>query len=431
MTSSVAVDGRDRLEATRAASAYQREYVAQLRASVDRGEPYAFVSGAVPHEILRALDIPYMVDVWWAGLVAAKRMSAHYLDFLEAQGFHRDLPKYAALALATVLDRDQPDPPWGGLPKPAVVIGRANTAGTARIFHLLAKHFDVPLVMLDVPGSTHMYPNWWELSRWQWEDLYESHRIDYMVEQFRDLLQTLEQVTGRRLDLDRLREVMRAVNTQGAYIDEVREIVCSAPRCPVRVTDQMNNATATQWHRGSDWALQHARRFRDEVKARAEAGVAVCDHEQFRLMWVGWGLWQNTEFYQAFEDAYGAVFVRSMYLDLAADSYIRFGLTDPLRALASRYTSLSEELHNAPWCSAWAVAQAKRYRIDAAIVTLGENGQGAVGGSSLFTIRALEDAGIPVLGIEVDPVDSRTTDPETLRRKVATFIEERLQERRS
>jgi hypothetical protein len=77
------------------------------------------------------------------------------------------------------------------------------------------------------------------------------------------------------------------------------------------------------------------------------------------------------------------------------------------------------------------VAQAKRYRIDAAIVTLGENGQGAVGGSSLFTIRALEDAGIPVLGIEVDPVDSRTTDPETLRRKVATFIEERLQERRS
>jgi benzoyl-CoA reductase subunit B len=427
VTTSTETRGRDRLASTRAVSAYQREFVANLRKRVvEDGQQYAFVSGAVPHEILRALDIPYMVDVWWSGLVAAKRMSAYYLDFLERQGFHNDLPKYAAVALATLLDQDHPDPPWGGLPKPAFVVGRANTAGSERIFDLLAKHLDVPLAMLEVPGSTHMYPNWWEISRWQWEDLYESHRIDFMVEQFRDMLDMIHSVTGRRLDIDRLREVIERVNQQGAYLDEVREMVCAASKCPVSVTDQMNNAMATQWHRGSDWALEHARIFRDEVAARVRDGVAVCEHERLRLMWVGFGLWQDTDFYQAFEDDYGAVFVRSMYLDLAADSYVRHGLTDPLRALASRYTSISEELHNAPWCSEWAVSQAKRYRVDGAIVTLGEGRQGSVGGSSLFTMRALEAAGIPTLGIDADPVDSRSLGPEELRANVSQFIEHRL-----
>src|SRR5258708_36194486 len=61
-----------------------------------------------------------------------------------------------------------------------------------------------------------------------------------------------------------------------------------------------------------------------------------------------------------------------MYLDLAIESYARYGLKDPLRALASRYTSLSEELHTAPWCSEGAVHEAGQYRIDGAVVMMSE-----------------------------------------------------------
>src|SRR5437762_9123932 len=53
-----------------------------------------------------------------------------------------------------------------------------------------------------------------------------------------------------------------------------RDLICSAPRTPVRMQEQVSNVMATQWLRGSEWAISHARGFRDEVKARVESGIA-------------------------------------------------------------------------------------------------------------------------------------------------------------
>jgi hypothetical protein len=47
----------------------------------------------------------------------------------------------------------------------------------------------------------------------------------------------------------------------------VRGLIAAAPQCPVRMTEQITNVMATQWVRGSDWALSHARAFRDEVNS--------------------------------------------------------------------------------------------------------------------------------------------------------------------
>src|SRR5258707_7822612 len=103
-------EDRRQLESSRRASAFQRARFQELRAHVDRGLPYALVAGPVPHEILAALDLPYMVDVWWSSLVAAKRLSGRYTDLLERAGYHRGLPRYGAMSLASILDRDNPDP---------------------------------------------------------------------------------------------------------------------------------------------------------------------------------------------------------------------------------------------------------------------------------------------------------------------------------
>jgi benzoyl-CoA reductase subunit B len=86
-------------------------------------------------------------------------------------------------------------------------------------------------------------------------------------------------------------------------------MICRAPKTPVRMHEQVSNVMAAQWLRGSDWAIAHARAFRDEVKERVDAGVAASQSERLRLMWVGAGLWHDTDFYTAFEERYGAVFV--------------------------------------------------------------------------------------------------------------------------
>ena len=218
---------------------------------------------------------------------------------------------------------------------------------------------------------------------------------------------------------------MEGVNQQEEYFEEVREMICSAPKTPVRMHEQVSNVMAAQWLRGSDWAIAHARAFRDEVKQRVDAGVAACPSERLRLMWVGAGLWHDTDFYTAFEEQYGAVFVWSMYLAFGPDGYIRYGLDDPLRALASRTVSFNEQLHNPPWANEWIVDQAKKHRIDAALV-LEPLGTRPSATGNLFIERALESSGIPVLPIVADMVDARGWNGPEMRQKWVSFLERRI-----
>ena len=153
--------------------------------------------------------------------------------------------------------------------------------------------------------------------------------------------------------------------------------------------------------------------------------MAVCPGERARLMWIGVGLWHDTGFYTAFEQSHRAVFVWSMYLAFGPDGYIRYGLDDPMAALASRTASFNEYLHNPPWAAEWIVHQAREHRIDGALV-LRPRGMKPAASGRLFIERALEDAGIPVLPIEAGVVDGRTWDADGARAGVRSFLETRV-----
>src|ERR1019366_6837977 len=246
-----------------------------------------------------------------------------------------------------------------GLPKPALISARLTCDCIQRVFETWAEACGTEFIPIDNPGATELPPRWWELSRHRWKELFESHRLDLTVAQFQILIAALERITKRAFDPAALRTLMEGVNRQEEYFEEVRDLICKAPKTPVRMNEQISNVMAAQWLRGSEWAINHARTFRDEVKARVDQGIAACPSERSRLMWVGAGLWHDTDFYTAFEEKYGAVFVWSMYLAFGPDGYIRYGLDDPLRALASRTVNMNEQLHNPPWANEWVVDQAK------------------------------------------------------------------------
>ena len=131
------------------------------------------------------------------------------------------------------------------------------------------------------------------------------------------------------------------------------------------------------------------------------------------------------EFYTAFEAEHGPVFARSMYLAFGPDGYSRYGLDDPMKALASRTVSMNEQLHNPPWANEWIVEQAKRHRIDAALVLTPLGTRPSATGNRFIEL-ALERAGIPVLPMLADMVDARSWDATGMRSKVAQFLEQRV-----
>jgi benzoyl-CoA reductase subunit B len=414
------------LQSTVAAGAYQKEWFAQLRRDVfESHRPYAILQADMPFEIFQVMGLPAVSNQWWSAVISAKRLAPKYLDVMNAMGFDEGLCRYCSLSMACTLAGDPGEAPWGGLPKPALIAARLTCDCIQRVFSTWADALKTQFFALDNPGATELPPRWWELSRHRWRELFEQHRLDLTVAQFHALIRELERITGRKFDPEALRALMEGVNRQEEYFEEVRDLICNAPRTPVRMNEQITNVMAAQWLRGSEWAIQHAKAFRDEVKSRVEAGIAAYPGEKRRLMWVGAGLWHDTDFYTAFEEKYGAVFVWSMYLAFGPDGYIRYGLDDPLEALASRTVSMNEQLHMPPWANEWIVDQAKRHRIDGALVLTPLGTKPSATGNR-FIERALERAGIPVLSVFTDMVDARNWNAAEMIERVGRFIEERL-----
>lgn len=409
-------DALTQLQVSRTLRAHQKQWFTQMRDDVlASGRPFAIAGASVPHEIWQALDLPYITDVWYSGLVAARRQSAHYSAVLGRMGFHEGLSRYGALTLAVLLDEDHPDKPWGGIPKPSLIC----TSGRDRAAQVMADFTGAELVPLEAPVLRRPHPEWWRMSRWQWEDLDETARIDVMLAQYKDLVAASERVTGRKLDIDRLREIVDRVNRQEEYFDKIRTIIATAPKLPARLGEVMSQVMGIQWHRGTEWALEQAKAFYEEVKFRADNAMWSCPNEQYRLMYVGQGLWQNLDFFSEFEEKYGAVFVRSNYLSIASDGYLRYGTRDPLRALASRYCTMSEQMHIPGLGGAWAVWEARTHRIDGGLSIAGWWGGRLVN-------HALEEAGVPILDFPADAVDSTAWDETKMRRLVGDFIEQRV-----
>jgi benzoyl-CoA reductase subunit B len=414
------------LESTLAAAAFQKQWFAELRRRVfEERQPYALVQADVPFELFDLLEIPAVSNQWWSSLVAAKRQAPAFLDAMRNDGLPGQLCRYCSLGFATTRYGAVGDAPWGGLPKPRLLCARLTCDCIHRVFSLWAEAFDSELFEIDHPGASELPPRWWELSRHRWHELVEPHRLDFVAATLERLVERLESISDRRLDRVALRERLERVNRQEEIFDAARKLIASAAATPVRMTEQIANVMATQWLRGTDWALAHAQQFCAEVEQRVAAGIAACPDERRRLMWVGAGLWHDMDFYSAFEASHGAVFVWSMYLAFGPDGYIRYGLEDPIKALASRTASFNEYLHNPPWAAEWIVEQAREHRIDAALVLHPKSMKPSATGRR-FIEQALEEAGIPVLPIEADVVDARAWNPLAMREAVGAFLDERV-----
>jgi len=425
MSTSTNAASRKDLAATARATAFQKEHIQKLRAQVQSGQPYAICNADTPHEIFHAMDIPIVTNQWWAAYIAAKQLSTEYFDYLQTQGYRGNVCRYCSLGLACSMNPDQSRAPWGGLPKPTVLCARLACDCIQRVFSLWAKELDAPFFALETPGWDNRDPRWFEKTRYGWEQLYEPHRLDLMVDEMKSLIRLVETRTGREFRESRLTHLMNRINEQEELLADAGRLAHETIPCPVAITDQMPNTMIPQWHRGSDWAVEHARAFRDEIAERVRNGHGVAANEKIRMMWIGAGLWHDPGFYNALEESHGAVFVWSMYLPLAGVGYPRYNLADPLRALASRVAGMTEVLHMPPWMNEWMVSEAKRAKIDAALILVPKGSKHSVSGIK-FTKHALEQAGVPVIDLWADMVDSREWSRDDIVGMVGRFLDERL-----
>ena len=422
MTAADASRSRKDLRCTADALAYQRQFAAELkRRVVENGDSFVVAQADTPHELFHAMDIPLITNQWWSAYISAKQLSARYFKVLEERGYPGNGCRYCSLGLACTLANDPSTAPWGGLPKPIALVARLTCDCIQHVFGQWAAALGTEFFPLEAPAWTHKDAAWFEKSNDRWEEVFQADRIELLVEEMRVLIALLEKKTGRRFSETKLTALMEKINEQEGYIAEAAQLIGAARPCPVSIADQMPNTMIPQWHRGSEWAVAHAMRFRDEVAERVKAGVSVSSNERIRLMWIGAGLWHDPGFYNALEEQLGAVFVWSMYMPFAGPQYIRKLRGKPLHELASRICSMNEVLHLPPWMNGWMVSEAKRCGIDAALILVPPDSRLSQSGT-LLTRLSLEQAGVPTLALNADMVDSKGWSHVEMVNHVADFL---------
>lgn len=398
---------------------HQREWFLGVRESVSGGEPLVVADADVPHELFRTLGLPYVVNQWWASICSAKQRASSYLTAMRERGYPDDVDQYSAIALGSVLARDD-DPPWGGLPPVSLFVTQSWTEAHAGIAAAWAAETGCDTFVFEKSVDQRLPERWWERVAHDWEAVLGSTRIDLMVAELEQLIEELEQRHRRRFDEERLARILELANEQAEWSRRTRDLLAQTSPAPIDIVDSIPAVMIPQWHRGTEWGRDAARRFHEEVEAAVARGDAVCPHERLRLMWIGRGLWFNLGFYQHFQERYGAVFVWSMYLAIAADGYPRYGGA-PLRQLAARFVGFSDFLGLPGWGDQWYLQQAAAHRVDGVVHLVSHESR-----SSYFTTKALEDAGIPVIEIEADNADARTWDEAAFVERLEHFIEERV-----
>jgi hypothetical protein len=416
-----------KMAATIAAQARQKEDQARFRTDIiERGGDYVIADAVSPHEIFHTLGIPVISLAWYSAVISAKQLSPYYFELMDRLGYHDGLPRYGSLPFMTTLAGEPERAPYGGLPKPLMLLERLRGDFVQKIGEQWARAFGhAPTFVLDSSASTRLQPNWHEHAQHDWESLYETHRLDFQVEQLRNLIVVAETLSHRAFDEHEFVRVMHRVNAAGELAARAKSIIARARPAPVALPEQLTNIMAATWSRGSEWSVEHLRSYCEELETRVANGVAACPNERIRLLWVNNGLWFNTAFYRAFEEKYGAVFVWSMYSNFFSDGYRKYFEDDPLRALAARHISMNEQLHLPGWMAEWIIQQARDYQADAAVMLVPIGDRMASLGTTLCAM-ALEKAGIPTLALTASMVDSRLWDNEAMIRRVEQFLEQRV-----
>jgi hypothetical protein len=394
-----------RLASVDAIRAHQRAWLAETREKAFAGEPFAICNSDEFEEAFTVLDIPVIIINYWSAVVTREGKARHFHDVLKAHGYVA--PPSHALGFGTTLD--PANAPWGGLPKPAVILGSTRDEGYLRVAELWAREAGCPVYPLDFnfvgQFSITLPPNWWERMRDDWESVVDPHRLALRLEQVKGLIAYLEMLTGRPFSLARLREVLELRNRQMDLWIEARDVVARARPCPISLRDQMALYQVT-WRRGTETSFELLRAYYEEVKELVAAGVGTGPTERYRILLATTG--PDPAFHPYLREAHGAVIVTNNNMAIAELYACAIHDDDPLRALAARQLFLfDKEPH-------WYVMQARQWGVDGVI------GMERPTGYLSEYRRVIEAAGFPYLALPRD-----ADDPE-IRALLDEFITTRL-----
>jgi len=394
-----------------------------------RGDPIAYLFIASFYDdILRAMDIVTVGTENYAGLCAAKMSAERFLSKAEAEGYPRHLCTYATCglgfdAMRSELGEIPPDSPDGGMEYPDVMLGTGMMICDPRYkwYQATQRYVNAPTHVLGLlnPPLYYTHVNIKEV-----RDYY----IKYAIAELRGLVDFLEHQLGRKMDWDRLSEVVDLSERTIKMWYDTYQLRKAIP-APMPTEDALNIMVPGFFMMGTQTAYDFYCEVYDEIKYRVDNGIGTIPDEKYRLLWaLSLPPWYGLIIFNYFETR-GAVFPIEVVYHPPRPLDISPSITDPIERMAWRFwdgfTRNYEKArgHTGDPFVEWFLELIDEYRLDGVVFHQAMTCRTIHTGQlhQMNLLRKHTDK--PLLMLEGDIVDVSNYNEEATHTKIDAFIE--------
>ncbi len=387
------------------------DWMAQLKEATKTPTPsaYLMISGNCV-EILRCFDILPVFPEINALQLAIRKKSLPYIIKSEEIGYASDNCAYVKADIGYTLCGGVGEE--GNVPKPSLIV--CNFVGCnvyIKWFEHCASMLDVPMVMLDIPFLREEHPT--------------KNDVEYVLCQLRELIRTCEALTGKKFDIDRLREILVYSARAEDGWSRAKELCKARPAPFDAYFDSINMMGPINALRGTKEAAEYF----DKVVAEYERMVAEHEgplsEERFRTVIEGPPPYPYYRNFRNLFEAWGSVAVQSTYSTVGG--IWEFGFRhDPERPLES----VAEQMMVHNLCNRSILERYKQIRryieewdADALIIHSIKSCRLFSAGQGDMREYFAKELGIPTLMVESDLEDPRYYAEAQMKNRIDAFFE--------
>ena len=397
-----------------------RDWFGELALAAERGDPsvYVFVMGSMV-EILRAFDLPVVFPEINSLQTAVRRVSHEYLGAAEDYGYSPDICGYVKADVAMQLQGGKH--PMGRIPKPALAV-LTNACNTyMKWAEIWERMYKTPTFTIDVPGSRHA-PG--AVAPDAADD--ESDRR-YVEQQIRELITVCEQLTDRKLDMDKLAKVLEHTNSMSASWKRVLELNRHRPSPFNALVDGTVYLGVLNALRGTAEGAAYFRDLVEELEYKNVHDLGALADERARLIFVGVPCYPIfRRFHEIFAD-HGGTFVGSSYLWFAAgglDLGFQYDLARPIESLAEGVLKSVQHAGDSMLFPDKALLEAcDLYAADGIVYHPVKSCRTVSTGLAGSRRAVMQQRDIPCLFIESDMMDQRVVSEAQMKNRIDAFFE--------
>jgi benzoyl-CoA reductase subunit B len=384
----------------------------------EQGAAYVFVMGSLA-ELLRVFDFPIVFPEINSLQTAVRRVAHEYLDEAEDYGYSPDICGYVKADVAVQLRGG--DHPMGRIPKPVIAV-YTNACNTyIKWAEIWERMYHVPTFTLDVPGTRAA-----GAQTWPGDADFENDRR-YVAAQLGELIDLCEDVSGRKFDIDRLRESMRHANAMNRSWKRILELNQSRPSLFNALSDGTIYLGVANGFRGAEEGAAYFGDLVEEMEYKAAQKIGTLTEERYRLIFVGVPCYPIFRRFNELFTEWGGTFVNSTYLWFASGGSnlgFQYDLERPLESLAEGVLiSVRDAMDSMFFQTQVLVEMVDTYAADGLVYHPIKSCRTVSTGLADNRRALLEARDIPSLFIESDLMDRRVVSEAQLKNRVDAFFE--------